>query len=70
MKRYRVLTNYVSRKYQIGDTFTEEQFSDKRMLEYHLQQGNLEVVEDIIEDKKHKRSRKEATNIVDISDDE
>ena len=64
MKTYRVLTNFVSRKYKINDTFTEEQFLDKRMLEYHLQRGNVEVVEDKkIEDNKQKRNRKEQTEM-------
>ena len=58
MKKYRVLTNFVSRIYNIGDTFTEEDFSNVRMLEYHLQRGNVaEVVEEVDVPKQNKNRK-------------
>ena len=76
MKSYKVLTNFVSRKYEVGDTFTEEEFSDKRMLEYHIKKCNVAeviIAEKIIndtEDKKQRRNRREQTNIENISIEE
>jgi hypothetical protein len=59
MKTYKILSKFVGRQYNIGDTFTEKEFTDKRMLAYYLSRG---YVCEITEDMKPKKSRKETTD--------
>jgi len=61
------LTNFVSRIYNIDDTFTEEDFSDVRMLEYNLQRGNIA---EIVDDAKQKKPRKSKVEKIDELVDE
>ena len=63
MKRYQIKSNLVSRNYKVGDIFPEDKFNDKRMLNYHLQRGN--IIE-IIDAPKQKRNRNEELEIEEV----